>query len=192
MYRRRYYRSKFGKYSNETCCINAIATAHVAGGATFPTSANPNPQLGEIAKGVLVVPATSMLGNRKVKNFTIKLNAVGNESTIVGALVYVPDGTEPSNLSTQVASQSLYEPNQNVICTFLIPPSCTRDANGDLNQVFTPPAITVSTRLARNLSSGDTIVMVFSPIDDLNAGDGMANDPPPMTISGTVNFAIKY
>jgi len=190
MYRRSYYRGRTAKYSNETICINAIATTPVSGGDTFPQVATPDPAEGQIPKGLLVVPATTLMGNRKVKNFTLKIGARGNESTIVGALVYVPEGTSPSNLSTQLMSQSLYEPNQNVIMTFLIQPSCDRDANGAITTQFTPPTTTVSNRLARNLSSGDSIVLVMTAVDDINAGDGQTAEP--LVVTGTLNFAIKY
>lgn len=200
MYRRTYYRGRSAKYSNETVCINATATGTVSAGSTFPQTSVPDPQLAQIPKGILVVPATTLMGNRKVKNFTLKIGARGNESPIVGALVYVPEGTTPSDLSTQLATQSLYEPNQNVIMTFLIQPSCDRDANGYVQTMFTPPSVTVSNRLARNLSSGDSIILVMSAIDDINAGDGSRADPDdptsnshdPLVITGTLNFAIKY
>lgn len=199
MYRRSYYRGKTAKYSNETVCVNAIATGLVNAGATFPQNPNPSPGTGEIKKGILVVPSTTLMGNRKVKNFTLKIVSRGNESPIIGALVYLPEGTSPSDLSSQLSTQSLYEPNQNVIMTFMIPPSCERNAQGYVLDTYTPPTVTVSNRLARNLSSGDSVVLVFTAVDDINAGDGSARsedpDSPtkdPLTISGTVNFAIKY
>lgn len=196
-YRRSYYRGRTSKFSNETICVSAVATDTISAGAQFPVTENPNPNAGEISKGLLVVPSTNLLGNRKVKNFTVKVNVTGNESTLLGALVYVPEGTTPSDIMSQNASQSLYEPNQNVIMTFIIPPSCDRDPNGICISNFTPPSVTVSNRLARNLSSGDAIVMLFSPINDINAGNGettnaagQANDP--LVLTATVNFAIKY
>lgn len=200
MYRRSYYRGRTAKYSNETVCINAVATGLVTAGVTFPQIAEPDPEQGQIPKGLLVVPATSLMGNRKVKNFTLKIAARGNESPIIGALVYCPEGTLPSNLSTQLSSQSLYEPNQNVIMTFIIQPSCDRDAEGYVTTYFTPPTVTVSNRLARNLSSGDSIVLLMSAVDEINAGDGTRRTPEdptsttkdPLAITGTLNFAIKY
>ena len=187
MYRRNYYRGRSAKYSNETVCVNVVGRTHVDPGESFPTDATP----GAFPKGLLVVPATDILGNRKVKNFTVKLNCMYNESTIVGALVYVPEGTQPSDLATQLRSQSLYEPNQNVILTFIIPPSCTRDGDGVPTHVFTPPAVSVSNRLARNLSSGDCIALIFTTVDDIDAGDG-TDGVEPVTITGTINYAIKY
>ena len=197
MYRRTYYRSRIGKYSNETTAINIEATQNVEANFTFPQNEEPDPATGTLVKGSLIVPATTLQGNRKVKNITLKLTATGNESPIVGALVYVPEGTVPSDLSTSLHSQSLYEPNQNVILSFLLPPSCDRDPTGGVTTYFTPPATTVSTKLARNLSAGDMIVLVFSAPNGINAGDGTLNvdtgrTADPMHIFGTANFAIKY
>lgn len=197
MYPRKYYR-RGGKYSNETCCINVDVTTQLNAGTTFPTVAEPNPDLGQIPKGALVVPSTTIMGNRKVKNFTLNISAIGNESSIVGALVYVPQGTTPGNLSVTSSSASLYEPNQNVIATFLIPPTCDRAPNGVLITASQPATIRLSNKLARNLSSGDMIVLVFASPDGVNAGDGtntseatgFSNDP--LVINATVNYAIKY
>lgn len=198
MYRRSYYRGRSGKYSNETTCFNFQVLTEMDAGTPFPAKADPDPNLGEISKGILVVPSTVLQGTRKAKNFTLKVVARGNESPIVGAMVYKPEGTTVSDLSTQLQSQSLYEPNQNVIMTFIIPPSCDRDAEGFVTDTYTPPTVTVSNRLARNLSAGDSIVLVFGCLDDINAGNGQITDPDtghvnePLVVSGTVNFAIKY
>lgn len=187
MYRRSNYRGRYGKYSNETTCFNFDIDTELAAGVNFPVTQNPDPQQGQIAKGILIVPSTTMQGTRKVKNINLKVVAQGNDSSIVGAIVYVPEGTDPSSLATQLDSQSLYEPNQNVIMSFLIPPSCERDASGDPTHVFSPNTINLSTRLARNLSSGDSIVIIFAAMDAINAKEGSS-----LLVSGTVNFAIKY
>ena len=197
MYRRNYFRTRSAKFSNETCAVNVQATQAVAAGFTFPQFDPPDPSQGQIAKGLMVVPATTIMGTRKVKNITLKLTARGNESPIVGALIYVPEGTQASDLSTQLSTSSLYEPNQNVIMTFILPPSVDRDPDGFVTQMFTPPTTTVSNRLARNLSSGDMLVLVMACVDDVNAGDGTVDagtgrTKDPMAIFGTVNFAIKY
>lgn len=187
MYRRSYYRGRSAKYSNETICLNCNVTSHLDAGETFPSSDDPL----DFPKGLVVVPATTILGNRKVKNFSLKLTCRGNESTIVGALVYLPEGTVASDLSTQLMSSSLYEPNQNVIMTFIIPPSCTRDSTGVPEHVYTSNPISVSNRLARNLSSGDTVALILCAVDDINAGDG-TDGVEPCVITGTCNYAIKY
>ena len=76
MYRKSYYRSykgKYGKYSNETIAFNQGVTDSIDGNVSFPESFDPqNPQT-LTGRGLLIVPATDILGNRKVKNFTLKL-----------------------------------------------------------------------------------------------------------------------
>ena len=183
IYQYRNYRSS--KYSNETVSFNTQLTASVDAGQPFPQDATTG------FKGLAIVPATTVLGNRKVKNFTIKITANFNDEAIMGALVYVPEGTEASNLLCAGPIQSLYEPNQNVIATFIIPPNCVRDSNGGVTAASAPTQITVTNKLARNLNTGDCIVMIFASPNGLTAGDG-TNQDPPLTITGTVNFAIKY
>lgn len=190
MYRRSYYRGRSNKWSNETLCFNEAVTVPLDGGVSFPAQ-NPD---NHNHPGIVVVPASDVLGNRKCKNFTVKVTSTGNDDTIIGALVYVPEGTEASPLQTAGRQQSLYEPNQNVIATFVIPSSTDRNADGVVTNQFAPTTVTVSNRLARNLSSGDYIVLVFSSPNGLTAGTGTENPNPiaPVTISGTVNYAIKY
>ena len=79
-----YYRPKSTKYSNETVSVALTVTTPVNANVTFPTGAH---------TGIIVVNPTNVFGNRKVKNFSIKLSANGNTQQILGALVYVPSGT---------------------------------------------------------------------------------------------------
>lgn len=188
MYNRRYYRNRSSKWSNETIAFNTDLTSSVDGGASFP---GVNPAISG-RPGVLIVPASDVLGNRKCKNFTIKVTAKGNDDQIFGVLAYVPEGLAASSLQCTGTQQSLYEPNQNVIATFIIPPSCDRDSNGMVTAQYAPTTVTVSNRLARNLNSGDYIVMAFCSPNGITAGDGTQGNPEPCTISGTVNYAIKY
>lgn len=191
MYRRPYYRSRSNKYSNETIAFNTQVTANSDGGAMFPTSTianiqNPSADPSNVP-GLVVVPASTVQGNRKVKNFTIKVTANRNDDQIFGALIYVPEGTTAQNLLVTGVSQSMYEPNQNVISTFIIPPNCDRNAQGELITLSAPTQITVNSRLARNLSMGDYIVLVFSTPNGLTA-----TNEAPVVVSGTVNYAIKF
>lgn len=179
MYRRSYYTKRGGKYSNETMCFNAQVTSNVDGGVPF--SEDP----------IVLVPATNVMGNRKVKNFTVKVTANFNDDVIIGVLAYVPEGTTMSKPLVSGDIQSLYEPNQNVIATFVIPPNCVRSPNGDLTSASAPTQIVVSNRLARNLNTGDTICLCLISPNGLTAGDG-SGTAPPCTICGTVNYAIKY
>lgn len=191
-YRRNYYysRRRSGKYSNETICVNTAVTEELDGNVTFPYTEDA--QHAVTARGLTIVPATNVFGTRKVKNFTIRITADKNDDQIFGALVYVPEGTLPQPLQVGGTSQSLYEPNQNVIATFIIPPNCKRDVAGAITDYGAPTQITVSTRLARNLSSGDHIALLFASPNGLTAGDGTGGNPESVTLSGTVNYAIKY
>lgn len=180
MYRRSYYKGRSGKYSNETVCFNVGVTDHKDGGEALTEDP------------VIIVPATDVFGNRKVKNFTIKVTANLNDDAIIGVLAYVPQGTQMSLPLVTGDVQSLYEPNQNVIATFVIPPNCTRDLQGDVVTAGSPTQITVSNRLARNLNTGDRILLCLVPPNGITAGTGQGGAPPPCCICGTINYSIKY
>lgn len=121
---------------------------------------------------------------RKVKNFTIGItqspvydsNGTSKSvSSYVYALVYLPDGVSATALSVGSGqnSVSLYEPNQNVIMSGV----CSSD-NGQLR---------LSTRLARNLNSGDKIILLFRPS---NAAPGANGDY--VNISTICNYSISF
>ena len=177
---RRYYRPRSVKYSSETFVFNGALNGTVTAGENFPHI--------DDHYGIVIVAPTNILGNRKVKNFTIKCICKNNDIPIMGALLYVPEGTEPSSVQAAGNNISIYEPNQNVISTFIIPPTCERNADGEITVVYgNIPQVTTSSRLARNLSSGDRIVLVFATVAGTKITDG--HD---IMMSGTVNFAIKY
>lgn len=184
MYRRSYYRGRSAKFSNETVAFNTQLTEGNDAGDPFPVTQLPD---GSQYNGIPIVPSTPIMGTRKVKNFTIKVTARNNDDPIYGVLVYVPENTQANTPGTTGPYQSLYEPNQNVIATFIIPSCCTRDPQGDITSAGAPTQIVVSNRLARNLSSGDSISLLFSSPNGLSATEG-----EPMTISGTVNYSIKF
>ena len=179
MYRRSYYRGRSSKYSNETICVNAQVTEDKDGGV--PLTANP----------LTIVPATDVLGNRKVKNFTLKFTAQFTDDPIIGILAYVPEGTNMSVPLVTGPNQSLYEPNQNVIATFIIPPTCVRGQDAIVTSATSPSTVVVSNRLARNLNTGDSIQLCLITPNGLTAGDGTQNDPP-AEICGTINYSVKY
>ena len=162
-------------YSNETTSFNT--TTVITAGAT------PNfPSFGEGASNmglVLVAPVTNQ-GKRKCKNFTLSISTKGNSVPLVGVLVYVPEGTNPSTLLIGNASQSgasLYEPNQNVIMQFVLNPVGTTFAGSDVQRFYS--------RLARNLDSGDRICLILVPAV-------AANDSQDINVTGTLNYAISY
>ena len=139
---------------------------------------------------VPMITEVNTQGMRKCKNFTLNLgaNAILHNNTkfdqqvnIFFALVYVPQGTEPSDIGFGYATEnqgqvtwtnvSLYEPNQNVILSGMI-------TSGE-------PAKTFYSRLARNLNSGDGIALIVrSPI---NAGADYES-----TLNATLNYAMSY
>lgn len=151
---------KVAKYSNETFAGMASYTFN----ETLPTG------------WILFTKRTDILGTRKAKNFTLSL-VTDSLIPFVFALVFVPEGTSPLDLhqGTEVESNylittSLYDPNQNVIMT----------------GVFGGPNSTVErfkTRLARNLNSGDQIVLV---VKALTTGEGTS------VINAVLNYAISY
>ena len=137
-----------------------------------------------------VVPdSRGVLGTRKCKNFTLRIGV--NQTTIIDgtgvqpdelitariafALVYVPEGTNPSDIQFGVGQNalSLYEPNQNVIMAGIV----------DSQQTYS-----FKTRLARNLNSGDQIFLLFA---DLTAV-GAATDSTSTPVTFSLNYAISF
>lgn len=173
--RRRYVRSGRSKYSNQTLTFNAT-TGEITAGDTFPFDGTAE---AVTARGVLVVPSTSVFGVRKVKNFDITVTTSSMTSPVIAMLVYVPEGTIANpihSISQEASSAVAYEPNQNVIGTFVIPPSLSGDSGNAVVTRF-------KTKLARNLDNGDEIRLIFSNYAQIEEG---------ATFSGYVNYAIKY
>ena len=175
---RRYTRSgrytrrvKTVKYSNET--YNFTGDLII-----------PNGSQKQIWHSVLI-SAIDQQGVRKCKNFELSLTGGafypqaggdGIQSPIFYALVYVPQGTEPSsiNIGSPEACASLYEPNQNVIMAGVWP--------GDLTAPFVK-----KTRLARNLNSGDSIHLVLA--SPAISNQAVAYEK---TVAVTLNYAISF
>ena len=131
---------KVAKYSNETFAF-----------ANTMLSSNPGQYL------IVLTKQTDILGTRKAKNFTLSL-VVAQDLAVVFALVFVPQGTNPSaiEIGTEIdqgvlVSDSLYDPNQNVIL---------QGVSAGLSSGVTR----FKTRLARNLNSGDSIFLIKSTI----------------------------
>lgn len=180
-YRRRRYAVtrpvKTTKYSNETYNFQSALTSTVVdqhGVAQVPI--------------VPVLQNGSFLGTRKAKNFTVRFQVSQSivtaqddttalaPSSVVFALVYVPEGTVPSPISVgnAVTPASLYDPNQNVILSGVL--SSTNGA-----QVF-------KSRLARNLNSNDQLYIVLydsnTPTQSIKS---VATN-----VYASVNFAIAF
>lgn len=172
-YKRRGYKIlrplKTTKYSNETYSygINrAMQTTNVGQGVDV------------ILINAAIVPATNILGTRKVKNFTVRIGTDDLQSGDLSfptifqwCLVFVPEGLQPSRPVIGAASfASMYEPNQNVILSGI----------SDGKQVYVS-----KTRLARNLNSGDNIYFVIHS-ENITAGNYTTK------IYAQINYAISF
>lgn len=166
--RRRYYGRKALKYSNET--MSCSITLHNEGETGT-----------HVQQPISVVPVTSVLGTRKLKNFLLQImplyTKIGEDpqapANIAWALVFVPEGTDPSRIAIGAGqAASFYEPNQNVIMSGV----------ADSSRVYQ-----FRSRLARNLNAGDQVALVLydltSKPDDDNVDTGVAF---------TLNYAIGY
>lgn len=157
---RRYARSvKAVRYSNET--TNFFNNYSVNPGASLSTNKIP------------LIVQTPVQGMRKAKNFTLSV-CCRSDIPLLFALVFVPQGTNPSDLNIGTADNptSIYEPNQNVIISGVVPRDLT-----------TP--ITKFTPLARNLNSGDQIFLVIRSATTFTEGFTLA-------LYCQLNYAITY
>ena len=132
-YRRRSYRGGRDKYSVE----------QQAGVVTMPTTG--------VDQQVEVVPSTAIQGMRKVKHLTVSLAArdIQNVENDIcyWALVYVPQGTAVNTL-TLSGTSGMYEPNQFVMNCGVVD--------------FSAGPCRISSRVSRNLNSGDRIVLILN------------------------------
>lgn len=118
---------------------------------------------------VPVVPATTTQGMRKVKHLTITaaVSTVAATDAFMWALFYLPEGfTAPGFNSSNGAP--LVEPNQFVM-------NC-----GVFDATAGP--LRISSRVSRNLNSGDSIVLLVRPV----SGTTQANP----IFTGMVRYAI--
>lgn len=164
--RRRYnYRRplKTQKYSSETVTqVGTIALQQNA--ANAPTIAVP------------IVTPTNIGGMRKVKNFTLRFQS-GVSCQYQIALVYVPEGTNASNIQISNNNNvvSVYEPNQNVIIAGIVTTGIDNATS------------VLRTRLARNLNSGDSVYLAIRQLNSFTALPAQEAQ-----VFAMVNFAITY
>ena len=168
-YRRRYARPsrplKTVKYSNETSNFGGnVAYDKIPANGALVLSQNQAP----------VISAIAAQGMRKVKNISLNLQT-NCQVPIVWALVYIPQGQNPSTLNFGQApnSVSLYEPAQNVIMSGTVYVNSAQQ--------------TWRTRLARNLNSGDCIAFIFKQL--IGVPQEHAND---YVMFVQANYAITY
>lgn len=176
-YRRRYYRgySKKLRYASETM----TQTAQIETGATPAQNITANGNYGVFPPLQIITPAVTQ-GIRKVKNFTLSIAptlidpANGNAQVYIPVryvLIYVPEGTNPNQIQIGAGVNSLYEPNQNVIIQ---------------GSFLTGTPYRTSTRLARNLNSGDSIYLLMAASNTAAWGTQKA------TFGINLNYAIAY
>jgi hypothetical protein len=118
---------------------------------------------------------------RKLKNPTLRLamTAPTPNFPVLWALVYVPEGFPLSALKMdygtggEEAPPSLFEPNQNLIMSGVMPATGTAEP------------ITYRSRLARNLNAGDSIFLLLRGISGETSIDQVA-------FVYCLNFAICY
>ena len=176
MYRRKGYSRKWKKvrYSNETSTFSIDTPIAQDSTATLPVY---NQKIGKT-----LVEAATIQGTRKVKNMTISLSTSTIPVPVYCAVVYVPQGTDASsinvNASTAAGPSSLYEPNQNVIMQFVLNPVYAQGQGSNVQRF--------KTRLARNLDSGDKIVLVFAP------SKATTQNITNFILNGTFNYAISF
>ena len=104
----------------------------------------PNETINDLyQQGTTVVPATQDQGMRKVKHLTISLTNATDANILYWALVFVPEGYTANPISP---AGKMYEPNQFVMNCGII------DTNAG--------PIRISSRVSRNLNSGDSIALI--------------------------------
>lgn len=138
---RRYYRRRPRYHSRRLKTIKYSVENFVS---EFPIQSGQQRQ-------IPIINPTNITGVRKIKNFT--LTVASETAPVAFALVFVPEGTQPSPLNfgnNQMVS--FYEPNQNVII---------KGAAG----LSTSPSNYFS-RLSRNLNSGDTVYLVYKNLSE--------------------------
>jgi hypothetical protein len=155
------------KYSNETVAFGRTWNDALTTDETFAFP---------------VCSPSEVQGTRKAKNFTIKATLLGsNAGCAICALVYLPEGLKAvggSGLNSgngsgiQTTAVSLYEPSQNVISSWVM-------------NYSTSTPVTITSRLARNLNSGDSIWLLVRPLNALTSGGALQ-------FNFTANFALGY
>ena len=108
------------------------------------------------------------MGLRKVKHLTVSCSSEADAGSFYWALVYVPQGTTPGNITVNVGSgtTAMYEPNQFVMNCGVVDPSA-----GPIR--FTSP-------VSRNLNDGDAIYLLIRN----------SNSTAPVIYNCVVRYAI--
>jgi hypothetical protein len=151
------------RYSNETSCVQAPAFT-LGAGATVNTT---------------IISAVVSQGTRKTKNYTLRLQSnLLPASAVIWAILYVPQGFPDNAIVLHKSAPdvtppaSLFEPNQNVIISGYLPTG-------------NEGSVTYRSRLARNLESGDRLVIaVYNPHSTAGLED--------LQLGFTFNYVVAY
>jgi hypothetical protein len=151
------------RYSNETSCVQAPAFT-LSHGATANTT---------------IISAVASQGTRKTKNYTLRLQSnLVPASAVIWAILYIPQGFPDTAIQLHKSAPetsppaSLFEPNQNVVMSGYLPTG-------------NEGSVTYRSRLARNLESGDRIVIAFY-------NPHSTSDLENLQLGFTFNYVVAY
>lgn len=128
-------------------------------------------------QAISIVASIAGQGKRKCKNFDIQLASqidASEDPLVYYALVYVPTGSVPGDISNATNSQ-FYSPPSNVLAAGVY--DCSQGTG-----------FRVRTRLARNLNAGDQVVLLLRA----QAGDTTTVDPGSIRLYGLVTYVVAY
>ena len=147
-YRRPYKRARYGKKLKYSVQQKAVE---------FSTGSD------DATAKVEVVPASEIEGMRKVKHLTVSCSAEVDTGSFYWALVYVPQGTTPGNITVNIVTGTggMYEPNQFVMNCGVVDPSA-----GPIRLTATPSTFSCATLTTRPLSLTTLLCVMLSPSSD--------------------------
>jgi hypothetical protein len=135
----------------------------------------------QLVNWALVLPATNVAGRRVARGFKITISSWGTPQPVYYALVYMPEGAQPSNfvlnLNTAWAATTVTETfgaNQWVISTGAVPLNDTLRAYSGQS---------------RSLNNGDTIVLILKRVHATSASEPIVSDT---AFSVNIAFQVAY
>ena len=156
-YRRPYKRARYGKKLKYSVQQKAVE---------FSTGSD------DATAKVEVVPASEIEGMRKVKHLTVSCSAEVDTGSFYWALVYVPQGTTPGNITVNIVTGTggMYEPNQFVMNCGVVDPSAGPIRFSSLllvtSTTATPSTFSCATLTTRPLSLTTLLCVMLSPSSD--------------------------
>ena len=157
-YRRPYKRARYGKKLKYSVQQKAVE---------FSTGSD------DATAKIEVVPASEIEGMRKVKHLTVSCSAEVDTGSFYWALVYVPQGTTPGNITVNIVTGTggMYEPNQFVMNCGVVDPSAGPIRFFLLlllviSMTATPSTFSSATLTTRPLSLTTLLCVMLSPSSD--------------------------